>query len=132
MQSFKLTFGKDKAEFFFPILDFVFLMIAAVFQSYILKVYNRIRDIKMPLVPTLKELKHNVMQMDEAELETNYKMSFDIVMNLSGAILPAIYLILFFWSFITQEVELTGILVATSIHLYIMIKSFKMTREYYK
>ncbi|BAQ24725.1 membrane protein [Streptococcus troglodytae] len=107
-------------------------MIAAVFQSYILKVYNRIRDIKMPLVPTLKELKHNVMQMDEAELETNYKMSFDIVMNLSGAILPAIYLILFFWSFITQEVELTGILVATSIHLYIMIKSFKMTREYYK
>ncbi|EJN94305.1 DUF3169 family protein [Streptococcus ratti] len=130
--SFKVTFASDKAELFFPIFDFVFVVAGSVFQTYILKVYSRIRDIKMPLVPTLKELKANVMQMDEAELEANYKMSFDIVMNLNGAILPAIYLILFFWSFITQKVEVTGILVAAVIHLYIMVMQFKMTKAYYK
>lgn len=130
--SFQFTFGIGRAELSFPIFDFVFVMVAGIFQSYLLKVYNRIRDIKMPLVPTLKELKQNIMQMDEAELEVNYKMAFDIVMNLSGAILPAIYLILFFCSFITQKVEVTGILVAAVIHLYIMVKNFKMTKEYYK
>lgn len=72
------------------------------------------------------------MQMDEAELEANYKISFEIVMNLSGAILPGIYLALFFLSLYLQKVELSGLIVAAVIHLYIMVMQFKMTKAYYK
>lgn len=122
-------FWDRQAELSFPIFDFVFGMVAGIFQAYLLKVYNRIRDIKMPLVPTLKELKQNIMQMDEAELEVNYKMAFDIVMNLSGAILPAIYLILFFWSFITQKVEVTGILVAQWFIFILWLKTSKWLKN---
>ncbi|SDB34155.1 Protein of unknown function [Streptococcus henryi] len=130
--SFKVSLSPDQAKMTFPVFDFIIMMAAGIYQSYILKVYSRIRDIKMPLAPTLKELKSNIMQLDEAELEANYKMTFDVVMNLSGVILPAIYITLFFWSLITQKVEMTGILVAAVIHLYILIKNFKMTKDYYK
>ncbi|MGT2907097.1 DUF3169 family protein [Streptococcus dentiloxodontae] len=130
--SYKFTFDSDSVQAFFPIFDFVFLIIFSFLQSYIFKVYNRIRGIKMPLVPTVKELKNNIMQMDEAELEANYEMSFDIVMTLNNIILPAIYVGLFFLSIILQKTELVGMLVAGVIHLYILIMNFKMTNKYYR
>ncbi|MGT2924449.1 DUF3169 family protein [Streptococcus caviae] len=130
--AYKLIFADSYAELFFPILDFLAAMASGALQTYVLKVYNRIRNLNMPLVPTLKELKNNVMQMDEAELEANYKISFEIVMNLSGIILPGIYLALFLLSLALQKVELTGLMVAAVIHLYIMGMQFKMTKAYYK
>ncbi|MGT2948723.1 DUF3169 family protein [Streptococcus devriesei] len=130
--AYKLIFADSYAEMSFPFLDFLAAIASGALQGYVLKVYNRIRNLNMPLVPTLKELKNNIMQMDEAELEANYKISFEIVMNLGGAILPGIYLALFFLSLYLQKVELSGLIVAAVIHLYIMVMQFKMTKEYYK
>ncbi|MGT2749768.1 DUF3169 family protein [Streptococcus orisasini] len=130
--AYKLIFADSYAELYLPVLDFLAAIASGILQAYVLKVYNRIRNLNMPLVPTLKELKNNIMQIDEAEMEANYKISFEIVMNLNGIILPGIYLALFLLSLFRQEVELTGLIVAAVIHLYIMGMQFKMTKAYYK
>ncbi|WP_161978864.1 DUF3169 family protein [Streptococcus sp. S784/96/1] len=129
---YRLLFSNDSAELQFPIYAFVALMVSAGLQMHLLSLSNRVRSRRTTLTPTLKELKNNVLQLDEAELQANYKMSFEIVMTLSGLILPAIYVFLFFMSVIFQKVELTGIFIAVGIHIYIMIMNFKMAKEHYK
>lgn len=130
--TYRVTLNSNSAELHFPFFDFFILICGGILNGYSLSVYKRIRNIEMPLVPTMKEVKNNVLQMDEAELEANYKMAFDIVMNLSGQILPAIYVILLFISLVFQKVELTGILITAFIHLYILVKNFKLAKDFYK
>lgn len=130
--TYKIEYDSDSMSVSFSALPFACLILSSLAQMYIISLNNRVRGIKMTLLPTMKELKENVMQLDEAEMQANYKMSFDIVMTLSGLILPSIYVILFFMAFIFQKVELTGILIATGIHLYIMVMNFKMTKDYFK
>lgn len=115
-----------------PFLDFAVLILVIMLQAYLLKLYGRIKGVKVPLFPNLKELKSNILQMDEAELEAEHQNAFEIVMNLSGAILPIIYVILFFIVLLTGRVELTAMLVAAFIHLYIMLMQFKITKAYYR
>lgn len=116
----------------FPLLDMGLVLLVGFLQMYALKLYNDIRGLTVPLLPSMKELKQNILQMDEAELQAQYKASFDIVMNLSGLILPGIYLILFFVSLLTHQTEIIAFLVTAGIHLYIMVMQVKMTRNYYK
>lgn len=66
----------------FPIYEALMLVVISVLHAYILKVYTRIRGVKMTLAPTLKELKQNILQQDEAELQANYQMSFEVVIAL--------------------------------------------------
>lgn len=129
---YRISFGEDSAQMNFPILAFASLILGLLLQMYLISLNNSIRGIKTTLAPTMKELKNNVLQLDEAELEANYKMCFDIVMTLSGAILPLIYALLMLMSIIFQRVELTGIFIAAGIHLYIIAMNFKMTRDYFK
>ncbi len=125
---FKIT----EMSFELPFLDFAVLILVTMLQAYLLKLYGRIKGVKVPLFPNLKELKSNILQMDEAELEAEHQNAFEIVMNLSGAILPSIYVILFFIVLLTGRVELTAMLVAAFIHLYIMLMQFKITKAYYR
>ncbi|HGD1025780.1 TPA: DUF3169 family protein [Streptococcus agalactiae] len=128
----KLNIFDDSVTLVIPIYDLSLLFVLLGLHIYFLKVYRNIRGIKMTVAPTLKELKNNVLQLDEAELESNYKMCFDIVMNLSGFIFPTIYFVLFFISFVFQKVEIVAIIITTSIHIYILIKSLKAARHFYR
>lgn len=127
-----LFFEPNGAILTIPILDYILLFLSQYVQVKLMKFYGKMRGVDIPSIPTLKELKNNILQQDEAELQANYKLSFDIVMNLSGLIIPTIYICLFLLSFLTKRVELTGIAVAAAIHLYIMVMNFKMVKEYYK
>lgn len=130
--NYKLNIFDDSVTLVIPIYDLSLLFVLWGLHIYFLKVYQNIRGIKMTVAPTLKELKNNVLQLDEAELESNYKMCFDIVMNLSGFIFPTIYFVLFFISFVFQKVEIVAIIITTSIHIYILIKSLKAARHFYR
>lgn len=125
-------YGSQSFELFFSVIEFVVIILIAIVQSRLLKFYGHIRGIDVTTQPTLKELKNNILQQDEAGLLANYKTSFDIVMNLSGLILPCFYGFLLLISAITHRVELTGYLAVASVHFYIMIMNFRMVKEYYK
>lgn len=132
MLNLKLDNSSNGLFIFFSIWPFVVLVYTTVMQMLLMKRHNKIKGIKAPLVPTLKEVKDNVLGLDEAELQANYKMSFEIVMNLSSMVLPGIYLFCFALSAIQGEVELTGLLIAGGIHIYIMVMQLKMAKNYYK
>lgn len=130
--SYRFILRENGLFFNVPILGFVLIIVVAVLQMVMMKWYNKIRHIKAPLLPSLKELKNNILEQDEAELQANYKMSFEIVMNLSNLIIPLIYLLLFAQAGLFQTVNLTAIIAVTGIHLYIMLMQFKMIKQFYR
>lgn len=130
--NYKILVAEDAFELVFSGYALLGLLIFAGLQMYLLKLYNRLRGTQVPLVPTLKELENNVLQQDEAELEANYKMAFDIVLKLSGVILPTLYLLVLVVGLLTQTNQVLAIIVLAVIHLYIMIRNLKMVRSFYR
>lgn len=129
---YRVIFESESARIEFPVFAILTLFISIGLQLYVISLSNRIRGYKATLVPTYKELKNNVYHLDEAELEANKEMSYEIVLTLSQVILPGIYVFLMFLGFIFQKVELTSILIVASIHIYILVMNFKMAKSHYK
>lgn len=123
---------EDRGFMVIPWLAIVLLLFFVALQMMSLKLYHRLHGVEVPLVMTLKELKNNIFQQDEAELQANYKMAFELVLELQNLVLPAIYALLFLISQLTGEVQLSAFLVAGGVHLYIMFKAVKMARHFYK
>ncbi|MBJ8349631.1 DUF3169 family protein [Streptococcus zalophi] len=114
------------------LFDIIMTFIAIFFQGRLMKFYSDVRQIDIPLFPTVKEVTNNILQQDEAELLNEYKSSFLIVMSLSGYVLPAIEILLFIYSVLTRSIPFLGLIIVTVIHLYIMLMQFKSVRDYYK
>lgn len=120
------------SQILLALLAILELLLATGLQMLYLKRHNQIRGVRSPLVPSLKEIKANVLKQDEAELAATYQMSFSILTDLTGLILPAIYLISFAVSVLTGRLELLTLLAAGSIHLYILLKQLQMAKTYYR
>ncbi|GAA0055130.1 UNVERIFIED_CONTAM: DUF3169 family protein [Streptococcus canis] len=130
--SLTLTIDSWHALLVFPLLDILLLLMTIPFQALAMKRYNAIRGTNVPYFPNLKEIRHNVMALDEAELQAYHKTSFESVLSLNGFIIPSLYVILFFIYLFTGQVELTAILVLVLIQLYLLVKSATMTRQFYR
>lgn len=128
MNGFQMT----PEELKFPIFAFLGLIVSGIFQMIILWFYGKIRGIKVSLLPSVKELKNNILEQDEAELQANYKMAFEVVMTLSSAILPGCYFLLFIISTLTGQSQLVAFLIVTIIHFYILFANLKMARKFYR
>ncbi|HER5542163.1 TPA: DUF3169 family protein [Streptococcus pyogenes] len=127
-----LTNDSQHAMLAIPLLDILLLLMVIPFQALAMKRYNAIRGTDVPYFPNLKELKHNIMALDEAELQAYHKTSFESVLSLNGVIIPSLYVILFFVYLFTGQVELTAILVLVLIQLYLLVKSATITRQFYR
>ncbi|MGT2771789.1 DUF3169 family protein [Streptococcus marimammalium] len=114
------------------LFDIVMTFIVIFLQGRLMKFYSDVRQIDIPLFPTVKEVANNILQQDEAELLNEYKSSFTIVMSLSGYVLPAIEILLFIYSVLTRTIPFLGLIIVTVIHLYIILMQFKSVRDYYK
>ncbi|ELY5747386.1 DUF3169 family protein [Streptococcus iniae] len=132
MTGIKFDFGADDANLSLPILDFLILPILIFAQAIAMKRYNNIRGTNIPLFPNTKELKNNILKMDEAELQANYKMSFDTILYLNTIIIPTLYVFLFFIYLISGILELTAILLLLIIQLYILFMNLEMTKSFYR
>ncbi|MCU9533939.1 DUF3169 family protein [Streptococcus sp. CSL10205-OR2] len=114
------------------LFDLVITFIVIFLQGRLMKFYSDVRQIDIPLFPTVKEVTNNILQQDEAELLNEYKSSFLIVMSLSGYVLPAIEILLFIYSVLTRFIPFLGLIIVTIIHLFIILMQFKSVRDYYK
>lgn len=119
-------------QFELPYLAYLGFFVLFFFQHSIYTAYKKLRNINLPFYITLKELKENVFQHDEAELQANYKLSFEIVMNLSGLILPLLYVLVAVIAHLTQQSQLLAFLVLATVHLYILLMQVKLARSFYK
>lgn len=128
----KLTFSSDGAEAFFPIFDFLLLIPIIIGQIIYAKLVTHIRNYRLSSFPTANEIKYFVYSYDEAERQANFEQSFLTIFNLNQRILPALYIIIFIISTVTQTNQFLAYLVVTTIHIYINITKFRMVRSYFK
>lgn len=108
------------------------LLLSFVGQFYALRLNNGLRGLDIPFFVSIKDVKNNIQQQDEAELMANYRMAHDIVLTLQNGILPATYLTLAILSDITGQPQLIGFVLTASLHLYITVKQFSMSRQFYQ
>lgn len=114
------------------IFDAVFYVILLISQIFILKLTQKIREYKLSVFATVKEVKDFMEAMDEGEKQANYEMSFQIVFTLNQIVLPGLYLFLFVLSMLLQERQITAFLVVAFLHIYINILNVQMIRKYFK
>lgn len=120
----------------FGFMLFVFQLLLFVFWLYLYgrswKFYCRFKKIDVPIGPSLKELRKNILQQDEAELEVQYRASFDTIMLLRGRILPAFYLLILFISALLGSVEWGALFVTIIADIFIIWMQYKATKNYYR
>ncbi|MGT2728370.1 DUF3169 family protein [Streptococcus phocae subsp. salmonis] len=128
----KLNFGNDYANMELSILDFILYFMVIPIHILAMKRYNAIRGTAVPYFPNLKEVRQNIMALDEAELQAYYKSSFDTLLSLQCIIIPSLYIFLFIIYLLTGQHELTAILVLVFIQLYLLISSAKAIWKFYR
>lgn len=84
-------------------MGIAYLLLTFAGQFYARRLQNGLRGIEAPFFASMKEVKHNILQQDEAELMANYRMAHDIVLTLQHGILPLTYLVLAILSDVTER-----------------------------
>ncbi len=128
----KFSFSDDGAEAVFPIFDFLLLIPIIIGQVIYAKLIARIRNYRLSSFPTANEIKYFVYSYDEAERQANFEQSFLTVFNLNQRILPALYIIIFVISTVTQTQQFMAYLIVAFIHVYINMAQFRMVSSYFK
>ncbi|HEL1645215.1 TPA: DUF3169 family protein [Streptococcus suis] len=129
---FGVTFLEESAVMYGSIFDLVFYIVLLVSQVFIIKLTQKIREYKLSVFATVKEMKDFAEAMDEGEKQANYEMSFQIVFTLNQIVLPGLYLFLFVLSMLLQERQITAFLVVAFLHIYINVMQVRMVRRYFK
>lgn len=129
---FGVTFLEESAVMYGSIFDLVFYIVLLVSQVFIIKLTQKIREYKLSVFATVKEVKDFMEAMDEGEKQANYEMSFQIVFTLNQIVLPGLYLFLFVLSMLLQERQITAFLVVAFLHIYINVMQVRMVRRYFK
>ncbi|MDO4634932.1 MAG: DUF3169 family protein [Streptococcus sp.] len=113
-------------------LESLVLIVLLVMHRRFLKQMIMDKGIAFPNKISYKSIKENIFQLDEAEMEKEYKSSYDTIMFLCYYVFPAIYFIFFFIFVITQHFDLLAFLITLFIHLVILIFSLVNDLKFYK
>lgn len=127
-----LFLSKDRAEMFISFVDYAFLVALIVLQVVVLKLIQKVRNYKLSAFATVKEVKGYVDSLDEGERQANLERAFLTVFNLNQIILPALYLVVYFISIVSQTQQLVAYLVIATIHIYINVMQIHSIRQYFK
>ncbi len=130
--SWVIVIEPDMATLTIHFFDIAMLLVLLVAQVLLMKLTQKIRNYKLSAFPTIKEIKAYMDSYDEGEKEANYEQSYLIVFNLNQYLLPELYIILYLVSILTQELQLAGLLVVASIHIYINLANLRMIKRYFK
>lgn len=127
-----LTFPKGKLDLSSSEIDFLFLILLIVVHSTVLKLTQKVRNYKLSAFATVKEIKGYVDSLDEGERQSNLERAFLTIFNLNQIVLPALYLVVYFISIVSQTQQLVAYLVVAAIHIYINLVQIKSIRAYFK
>lgn len=97
-----LMISKDGAEMFISFVDYAFLVVLVVLQVVVFKLTQKVRNYKLSAFATVKEIKGYVDSLDEGERQANLDRAFLTVFNLNQIVLPALYMVVYFISIVSQ------------------------------
>lgn len=127
-----LFLSSDGAEMFISGIEYLFLLVLVIMQVVVLKLTQKVRNYKLSAFATVKEIKGYVDSLDEGERQANLERAFLTVFNLNQIVLPALYLVVYFISVVSQTQQLVAYLVIATIHIYINVMQIHSIRQYFK
>lgn len=99
---------------------------------YCLKITSKIRNYKLSIMATPKEVLDYLDTYDEGEKQAEMEEAYLILFKVNQLIIPGIYIVLVVLSMVLGQVQLVALLVAVVIHLYTNVAQLRKTKRYFK
>ena len=100
--------------------------------AYCLKITSKIRNYKLSIMATSKEVLDYLDTYDEGEKQAEMEEAYLILFKVNQLLIPGIYVVLVVLSVVLGQVQLVALLVAVVIHLYTNVAQLRKTKRYFK
>ena len=100
--------------------------------AYCLKITSKIRNYKLSVTATPKEVLEYLNTYDEGEKQAEMEEAYLILFKVNQILIPGIYVVLVVLSLVLGQVQLVALLVAVVIHLYTNVAQLRKTKRYFK
>ena len=118
---------------FGPSLGTLFVIVVGTWAGvYCLKITSKIRNYKLSVMATPKEVLEYLDTYDEGEKQAEMEEAYLILFKVNQLIIPGIYVVLVVLSMVLGQVQLVALLVAVVIHLYTNVAQLRKTKRYFK
>ncbi len=111
----------------------ILLMVVGIWSGvYCLKITSKVRNYKLSIMATPKEVLEYLDTYDEGEKQAEMEEAYLILFKVNQLLIPAIYVVLVMLSLVLGQVQLVALLVAVVIHLYTNVAQLRKTKRYFK
>ena len=109
------------------------LIVVSIWSGvYCLKITSKIRNYKLSVMATPKEVLEYLDTYDEGEKQAEMEEAYLILFKVNQLLIPGIYVVLVVLSMVLGQVQLVALLVAVVIHLYTNVAQLRKTKRYFK
>ena len=116
-----------------PSAAFLLLIVVGIWAGvYCLKITSKIRNYKLSIMATPKEVLDYLDTYDEGEKQAEMEEAYLILFKVNQILIPGIYIVLVVLSVVLGQVQLVALLVAVVVHLYINVAQLRKTKRYFK
>ena len=116
-----------------PSATSLLLIVAGIWSgAYCLKITSKIRNYKLSITATPKEVLEYLDTYDEGEKQAEMEEAYLILFKVNQLLIPGIYVVLVVLSLVLGQVQLVALLVAVVIHLYTNVAQLRKTKRYFK
>ena len=118
---------------FGPSLGTLLVIVVGIWAGvYCLKITSKIRNYKLSVMATPKEILDYLDTYDEGEKQAEMEEAYLILFKINQLLIPGIYVVLVVLSVVLGQVQLVALLVAVVIHLYMNVAQLRKTKRYFK
>lgn len=118
---------------FGPSLGTLLVIVVGIWAGvYCLKITSKIRNYKLSIMATPKEVLDYLDTYDEGEKQAEMEEAYLILFKVNQLLIPGIYVVLVVLSVVLGQVQLVALLVAVVIHLYTNVAQLRKTKRYFK
>ena len=116
-----------------PSATFLLLIVVGIWSGvYCLKITSKIRNYKLSIMATPKEVLDYLDTYDEGEKQAEMEEAYLILFKVNQLLIPGIYVVLVVLSVVLGQVQLVALLVAVVIHMYMNVAQLRKTKRYFK
>ena len=109
------------------------LIVVSIWSGvYCLKITSKIRNYKLSVMATPKEVLEYLDTYDEGEKQAEMEEAYLILFKINQLLIPGIYIVLVVLSMVLGQVQLVALLVAVVIHMYMNVAQLRKTKRYFK
>lgn len=111
----------------------ILLMVVGIWSGvYCLKITSKVRNYKLSIMATPKEVLDYLDTYDEGEKQAEMEEAYLILFKVNQLLIPGIYVVLVVLSVVLGQVQLVALLVAVVIHMYMNVAQLRKTKRYFK